>query len=195
MNMENRSDLSGTRKQLILAGLKELTENGIVGFSTRRVAKECGISCAAPYKHFRSTQEFISEILGYINGMYYERRDRVLERYRDCGLRRQLVELCLDFIRFLVEYPEFRRVIMQNFKDCDERYRCLRGRLSERTYELVSEYCDSVNMPEDVRRRKIFIIRSIVYGAALFFDNGEMEYNDENMAAVASLIEREFDLP
>ncbi|MGI5935829.1 MAG: TetR/AcrR family transcriptional regulator [Oscillospiraceae bacterium] len=194
MNRDNQNDAIGTREQLILAGLKELTEHGIGSFSTRRVAKRCGVSCAAPYKHFRNTQEFIAEILGYINEMYYERQDKILEKYRDCSPRKQMVEISLDFIRFLVEYPVFRRVIMQSFRDCDEKYRCLRGQLSERTYKIVSEYCDSVNMPEDVRRRKIFIIRSIVYGAALFFDNGEMEYTDENMAMVASLIEREFDL-
>ncbi|HHU22057.1 MAG TPA: TetR/AcrR family transcriptional regulator [Clostridiales bacterium] len=191
----NKSHMSSTRNQLILAGLEELTEHGVGNFSTRRVAKKCGISCAAPYKHFRNTQEFIAEILGYINEMYYEQQDKTLEKYKDCGLRKQLIEISLDYIRFLVKYPEFRRVIMQSFKECDENYRCLRGQLSERTYKIVSEYCQAVDMPEDVRRRKTFIIRSIVYGAALFFDNGEMEYTEENMDMVASMIEREFELP
>ena len=64
---ENRRGKS-TRETLILAGLEELNEYGVQHFSTRRVAKACGVSCAAPYKHFKDSHEFIAEILGYING-------------------------------------------------------------------------------------------------------------------------------
>lgn len=49
---ENRRGKS-TRETLILAGLEELNEYGVQHFSTRRVAKACGVSCAAPYKHLR----------------------------------------------------------------------------------------------------------------------------------------------
>ncbi len=42
---------------------------------------------------------------------------------------------------------------------------------------------------------KTFIVRSLLYGAALMFDNGELEYNEDNMAAVSEAINREFDLP
>lgn len=185
-----------TTKELLLdAGLEELNKYGISGFSTRRVAKSCGISCAAPYKHFADTKTFISEILIHINELYYVRQKNTIEKFKNSSLREQLVELSLDFVRFLVEYPEFRKVVMQNFDNCDETYKCLRGQLSSLTYEVVSEYCEEVKMPEDVRKRKVFIIRSIIYGGALFFDNGGMEYNDENMAMVRDMLEREFDLP
>ncbi|MPM73554.1 hypothetical protein SDC9_120536 [bioreactor metagenome] len=50
-------------------------------------------------------------------------------------------------------------------------------------------------MPPEIKLRKTFIIRSILYGAALMFDNGELEYTEENMKMVAYSIEREFDLP
>ena len=52
MEQDGRTGAGSTRDQLIQAGLEELTEHGIQNFSTRRVAKKCGISCAAPYKHF-----------------------------------------------------------------------------------------------------------------------------------------------
>ena len=50
-------------------------------------------------------------------------------------------------------------------------------------------------MPPDVRKRKTFIVRSIIYTAAMFFDNGELEYNEENMQMMHDMLEREFDLP
>lgn len=195
--MEHSSSerVSSTRDQLILAGIDELNQYGTRGFSTRRVAKQCGVSCAAPYKHFKDTHEFIAEIFGYINRQYEQQQTVVLETFKNSSNRELLVEISINYIHFLTDHPAFRRIIMQNFQDCDEEYRCLRGQLSRRTYEAVSRYCEEVHMPPDVRTRKTFIVRAIIYSAALFFDNGELEYNEENMEKVRSLLEREFDLP
>ena len=195
MEHDEQNTASSTRDQLILAGLEELDQYGIQNFSTRRVAKACGISCAAPYKHFKDTKEFIAEILSYINRLYDERQKKVLEKYAHCDSRTQLLQVSLDYIRFLAEYPQFRRAIMQNYKDCDESFRSLRGQLSFRIYKIVARYCRDVKMPDDVRKRKTFFVRSIIYGAALLFDNGELEYTEENMDMVAALLNREFDLP
>ncbi len=186
---------AGTRERLIRAGVEEINEFGVRDFSTRRVAKRCGVSCAAPYKHFKDTNEFVAEIFGYMNGLYEARQRAVLARYADSSTRTQLIEISLDYIRFLVEHPEFRRTVMQKFQDCDEEYRCLRGQLSTLTCQTVTRYCEEMGMPEDVRRRKTFIVRAIIYSAAMFFDNGELEYNEQNMETVRSLLDREFDLP
>lgn len=195
MAAEEQASAGSTRDQLIQAGLEELNEYGIQGFSTRRVAKRCGVSCATPYKHFKDTSEFIAEILNHINRLYNERQRKVLEEYAGCDSRTQLLQVALDYIRFLAEYPQFRRAIMQNYKDCDEPFRSLRGQLSYRIYKIVARYCRDVNMPDEVRARKTFFVRAVIYGAALLFDNGEMEYTQENMNMVAALLEREFDLP
>lgn len=183
------------RQRLVLAGLEEINEFGFQNFSTRRVAKRCGVSCAAPYKHFEDTQAFIAEIFGHMNGIYNQRQQAVLEKFAQADTRTQLIEVSMEYIRFLVENPQFRRVVMLNFQDCDEKYRVLRGQLSVKTYEVVSRYCQEVGMPPDVRRRKTFIVRAIIYSAAMFFDNGELEYNEKNLAEVRALMSREFDLP
>ena len=195
MEIEASDAPLSTREQLILAGLDELNEYGVQHFSTRRVAKACGISCAAPYKHFKDTHEFIAEIFGYVNRLYDSEQAEVLEQCKDMSSREQLVEVSLRYIRFLTEHPAFRRIVMQNFQDCDEEYRVLRGRLSLKTDEIVTRYCEEVHMPDDVRRRKTFLVRAIIYSAALFFDNGELEYKEENREKARALLEREFDLP
>ena len=195
MASEGTRRVSNTRDRLIQAGLEELNQYGVQHFSTRRVAKVCGVSCAAPYKHFKDTHEFIAEIFGYINRQYDAAQTVLLNQCKDLSSREQLVEVSMHYIRFLTEHTAFRRIIMQNFQECDEEYRVLRGKLSTKTYEVVSQYCEEVHMPEDVRKRKTFIIRAIIYSAALFFDNGELEYNEENMEKVRELLEREFDLP
>ena len=55
MASEGTRRVSNTRDRLIQAGLEELNQYGVQHFSTRRVAKVCGVSCAAPYKHFKDT--------------------------------------------------------------------------------------------------------------------------------------------
>ena len=184
-----------TRDALIQAGLAELNEHGIQDFSTRRVAKKCGVSCAAPYKHFKDTQAFIAAILTYINSLYDERQQRTLAQFAQYDSRRQLLEAALDYVRFLAENPQFRRIIMQNYRGGDSEFHVLRGKLSLPIYRLMARYCRDVNMPPEVRRRKTFIFRSIIYGAAMFFDTGELMYNEENMRLVAQALDREFDLP
>lgn len=195
MEVQQNDVVTGTRERLILAGVEELNAYGVQHFSTRRVAKACGVSCAAPYKHFKDTHAFIAEILGYINRQYDAEQHVLLEKYEDASAREQLVQVSLHYIRFLTEHPAFRRIVMQNFQNCDEEYRVLRGQMSIKTYEVVSRYCAEVKMSPEVRKRKTFIVRAIIYSAALFFDNGELEYNEENMEQVRALLEREFDLP
>lgn len=195
MGTKENTGARNTREALILAGLEELNEYGIQHFSTRRVAKACGMSCAAPYKHFKDSHEFIAKILGYINRLYDAEQTVLLEKCKHDSAREQLVQVSMHYIRFLTEHPAFRRIVMQSFQDCDEEYRVLRGQMSIKTYEVVSRYCEEVQMPPDVRKRKTFIVRAIIYSAALFFDNGELEYNEKNMEQVRGLLEREFDLP
>ena len=50
---------SGLREALILAGIHEINANGVASFSIRRVAEACGVSCAAPYKHFSESDTWL----------------------------------------------------------------------------------------------------------------------------------------
>lgn len=192
---QGAAETQSTREKLILAGIEELNTYGIHRFSTRRVAKNCGVSCAAPYKHFKDTHAFIAEILKHINRSYSEQQKETLKQYRDCDSRTQLLEAAVGYIRFLTLNPEFRRIIMQNYGGSDPEFRSLRAKLSLPIYKLVTRYCQDVNMPIEVRRKKTFVVRSLIYGAALFFDNGEMTYNEESMEMIRGMLDREFDLP
>jgi hypothetical protein len=49
-------------------------------------------------------------------------------------------------------------------------------------------------MPKDVRFRKTYVVRSMLYGAAFLMGSGEFENEDEIYEMVRSLIDREFDI-
>ncbi len=182
------------RERLVLAGIDEISTNGVQNFSVRRVASVCGVSCATPYKHFSSRADFFAAIIEYINTLWNQRQEQVVAVYGS-DMRKLLVEVSREYIRFLVENPHFRSVIMMKDESFDSKYASLRGRLSRRTQEFLRIFCASVGMPPEVELRKTFLVRSMIYGAALMFDNGEVPYTEENFEMVVETIDREFDLP
>jgi len=182
------------REQLIEAGIREISEYGLQNFSIRRIAAGCGVSCAAPYKHFKDKEELIAAIIGHIDAIWHARQAAVIA---GCAGDTQacIVAVSVEYVRFLVENPQFRSIIMTSYPQLDAMYAKLRGHMTETSAALVDTYCSSVGMPEDVRRRKLYVVRSLIYGAALMFDNGEMEYNEANLRFVECSIRREFELP
>ena len=193
MNIK-KENINEIKEKLILEGIKDIEKHGIQGLSLRRVATNCGVSCAAPYKHFKDKNQFISEIIKYINQQWYIRQELILKECKDKNVRYKLTEISLEYIRFLIENSHFRSIIMLKDKDIDPQQARLKSELSFTTKELIKEYCQEVNMDEKSERIKTFIVRSMIYGAALMFDNGELEQSEENFQLIAKSIEREFDL-
>ena len=85
---------SGLREALILAGIHEINANGVAAFSIRRVAEACGVSCAAPYRHFESKRDFIAAIIDYVNDQWAERQEEIIAEVGD-GLREQIIAICV----------------------------------------------------------------------------------------------------
>ena len=65
------------REALIIAGINEINTHGVGAFSIRRVAESCGVSCAAPYRHFESKRDLIAAIIDYVNDQWAERQEEV----------------------------------------------------------------------------------------------------------------------
>ncbi len=192
--MQETTQGQNIRRQLILAGMDELDQYGVQHFSVRRIAKACGISCAAPYKHFADKDQFIAAIIEYINSQWHQRQQEILRQFPS-NTRRQLLEISMAYVQFLVENPHFRSIIMMRDRAFDQKYSQMRGGLTELSRQLVERYCREVQMPEKTAVVKTYIVRSLIYGAALMFDNGEVAYTQEMMEAVREAINREFDLP
>ena len=79
-----------TRTRLILYGLRYMAENGTDNISLRKIAAECGVSCAAPYKHFEDKDDFIAAIIQYVADKWTEIANGIINEYPD-DMRKQLV--------------------------------------------------------------------------------------------------------
>jgi len=179
------------KERLILAGIDEIKKNGVKDFSMRKVAEGCLLSCATPYKHFKDKQDFISEIIKYVNNIWYERQLEIKEKCPG-NTKLLLIETSVEYIRFLLLNPHFRSIIMLKDENMNEDQIREKSKLSSFSMELINRYCDEIKMPEEVKIIKTFIIRSLIYGAALMIDNGEITYSEKNMDYIRKIIEREF---
>jgi AcrR family transcriptional regulator len=182
------------RERLIYAGMRELSQHGIQNFSIRRIAAACALSCAAPYRHFKDKQAFVTAIIEYINDLWGVQQRAIIEAHPG-DLRRQIIEISKAYIRFLMDNPNFRSVIMLRDDSLDADYARLRGEMTQLTRDVIGRYCVEAGIDEKTRRRKTYVVRSLIYGAALLFDNQQLAYNEENMDSVEYAIDREFDLP
>ena len=181
------------RKLLIEAGIEEINRVGLTEFSVRRVAQACGVSCAAPYKHFKDRREFIAAIIEYVNEQWHERQEEILS---GCGdMRGQIVELVVGYIRFLMEKPYFRSILMLKDAEFDNLYHRTRGQMSSRTQTLQAEFFAQTGWDQAKVRRKLHYVRAILFGTVFLIDSGEITYSEEVLDNVRAAVDREFDLP
>ncbi|MGN0969988.1 MAG: TetR/AcrR family transcriptional regulator, partial [Evtepia sp.] len=154
------------REDLIKAGIQEINKHGIAGFSMRRIADDCGLSCGAPYKHFENRKDFIAAVIEYVNGQWRVRQQELLDQYAG-DLRRQIVEMSVGYVEFLMEHPHYRSILMLKDEEFDNTYHRLRGELSSPTQQLAQQFFDSVGMDDFTSRRKVYVVRSLIFGAVI----------------------------
>lgn len=182
-----------TKEKFIKASIAEMQEHGIADFSMRRVAARCGTTSGAPYRHFKDKNTAILEVLKYINEKWYVMQDEIIGRNGD-NYRALLVDMCISYIRFLHDNPEFQTILMMNDSSMTYEQRVEKGTISEKTCEMVGKYCQSVNMSEDVKARKLFVVRSLIFGAAFMLNSGILSFDNKTLEMIRSSIDREFDL-
>ena len=157
------------RDRLIIAGLDEIAQHGIAGFSLRRVSAACGTSCAAPYKHFKNKEELIVEIIRFANRQWELLRDQVVAVAGQDPLS-QIVEACIAYTRFWIANPNYHfalnDVAEERAYPAAESPRSITG--------LIRTYCTQNGDSEELTERKIYAIKATIYGMTAMLDRGEL---------------------
>ena len=182
------------RQLLIEAGIEEINRSGVTDFSVRRVATACGVSCAAPYKHFKDRREFIAAIIEYVNEQWYVRQEEILTSCEG-GLREQIVQIVEGYLRFLMEKPWFRSILMLKDEEFDNIYHKARGQMSSRSQRMEADFFAESGWDQEKIKRKLHIVRAILFGTVFLIDTGELSYDESVLETVRVAVDREFDLP
>lgn len=98
------------KQELIRKGIQLLAKEGYEGFSLRKLAASCGVSHAAPYKHFQSKEEIIAEI-GKVIAVEFGGALSAAVSHETQDQKQQLTAMCREYVRFMVENPDYFRFV------------------------------------------------------------------------------------
>ena len=177
--MEEVYSAEDIKERLIIAGIRELETHGLNDFSLRRVAMVCEVSCAAPYRHFRSKDELILEIIRYIRHQWSLLRDDLFRLFCE-DARRQLIEVALAYVRFFASNPHFRTVLVAAGEDDAHADLSL----------PFMRYADLRGYGEAERRDRLYSLRATLYGMTAMLENGELAGTAEEYSMIRAAIER-----
>lgn len=189
-----RTANEANKEKFLKAAVSELEEHGVSDFSIRRVAKRCGVSCAAPYKHFDSKNDLLLQVMKYIGKKWEAVCQDTMESHKDEPYREQLVAICMAYIAFLCTYPEYQTILYMNDRVFPPEILAEKSKLTSMSQKLIDDYCTSVNMANDVKKRKQFVILSILYGGSIMINSGAIPFDSNTMEMIKSNIRREFDI-
>ena len=189
--MSNKT--AGLREALILAGIHEINANGVASFSIRRVADACGVSCAAPYRHFESKHDFIAAIIDYVNEIWADKQEEIL---KECGntLREQTLAISVGYVRFLMENPTYRSILMLHDENFDNLYHKKRTKFGSLSQTLNAQLLEASGYTPEIWERKLMMARALIFGMIFLYDAGEFEYNERTLEHLRFTLNREFDI-
>ena len=102
------------KNALIEKGLVLLNSGGAEAFSIRKVADMCGVSHAAPYRHFKNKAELIEAITMSVSKEFMEAVEKALAQ-NEGDYRKQIEILGCVYVKFMVENPEhFKFIFLTN---------------------------------------------------------------------------------
>lgn len=101
---ENTYHHGNLKEALIAAGLKILSEDGVEGLSLRKVAREVGVSHAAPYNHFSDKQALLAAISTAGFEQLYEKLTKTFSEAKASSTA-VMFEIAWTYLQFALEDP------------------------------------------------------------------------------------------
>ena len=172
--MKNINPDEGVRRGLILAALDELLEHGVTDFSLRRVATAAQVSCAAPYRHFKSKEELIAETARYITSKWSLLAAQIVSAH-GADPERTLTELSVAALKFWVANGNFRSLLLPGAESP-------LGEEMKKFDSPILRYSDLVadaaglTAPEREARRSFIL--SVIYGGVVLAGSGKLSPED-----------------
>jgi AcrR family transcriptional regulator len=166
--MEENLTVDGVRSRLLFSGLKELESHGVSDFSLRRVAQDAGVSCAAPYRHFKDKDELISEVVRFVVDGWTLLSAQIGEIFAS-DIRLLVIELAVAGLRFWVANGNLRTVMTVSATIGAGKGGPLAD-FDRPIADAVVRYCESRGIADS--ETVTFKILSMLYGAAMLVDGG-----------------------
>jgi AcrR family transcriptional regulator len=109
------------KNALVQAGVEILAEEGLGGLSLRKVAKQAGVSHAAPYAHFADKQALIAAISTEGFKQLYFQIEAVLEKDRGKP-EKLLIETAWAYVQFALNAPDRFKLMFSSVLEKEKEY-------------------------------------------------------------------------
>ncbi len=181
------------REELIDAGIRLLDTDGYDSFSLRNVAKTCGVSHTAPYRHFKNKDELISAIAGKIDSQFNACLQAAVAAYPD-NTTDQINEMGCAYVGFFLKNPVYLRLMFLD--DLNKKIDLppgSNGSLPKNVFlETVGRYAaekrkDNPGEPDDPDALALKLW-GLVHGITVLLVLGDFQYDGDVMNLVRKII-------
>lgn len=177
------------KSQLIKQGLKLLDTEGYEHFSLRKVAKLCGVSQTAPYRHYHSKDELVAAITSQALEEFGLALEEAVGLYPQDTLM-QLKEMGVAYVRFFTQKPEYLRLLF--FGDIRLRMRLAGCRRQHDPFlvltSVLAKYREEhaeISLSQD---ELILYSWGIVHGISTLIVTGELKNDAETLQKAERVI-------
>ncbi len=175
--MEEKSYHHGNlRDAMIEAGILIISNEGATNLSLRKVAAHCGVSHAAPYKHFSHKDALLSAMKAHISdGVAQHLQESLLLDGTD---EEKLLAFGKNYVRYFVEHPSYYRFL---FMQSDYQLRLQKDEIACNDFELFSSFIgiasELIEEPPEDLAISIITMLAVVNGLISLFisDNIKMD--------------------
>lgn len=180
------------KQELIHNGLLLLNEEGIDGFSLRKVASMCGVSHNAPYKHFKDKDGLINGIIEEVWKKFYIALLEATEIYPS-DPKLQMIEIGKAYVKFMVENPEYLKFMFLSdsahpIRIEDNRFYGGKDSAFEVFKDSVERYFKEINLNKDLYIQKTLMLWSMVHGIAILIVKKSIDYKGDYLVLVENMI-------
>ncbi len=176
--MENRPYHHGNlRNALIEAGIELINEEGLKGFSLRKVAAKCNVSPAAPYSHFKDVDDLIRAMGRHVTEQFTENLRASIRGKEESP--EAITLLGRAYISFFMENPQYFQFLFYHSgltinldNDCTDDYPPFVV-FKETAYRLFRR----AGLPQEDFTPSLIALWSMVQGIASLLTNQGIHYS------------------
>jgi len=184
------------KNALIKAGVKILAKDGVGGLSLRKVAKQAGVSHAAPYSHFADKQALIAAISTEGFKQLYKKIASVRETHSKKPST-LLLETARAYIQFAMNEPDRFKLMFSSIIEKEKDYPEFVEASYENFQQLVSvvETCQQAGLlkprPSDLMAVSVW---SSVHGMIMLILEGQVSHTVLDKHNIDDILKNTFNL-
>ena len=187
--LERRYHHGDLRNALLQAAEQVLVAKGVAGLSLRKVAKEAGVSHAAPYRHFRDK----AALLRALAQVGFERLALAINTAADSkphNPEQKLIEAGVAYVRLAMENPEITRLMFSGVIDPqdDKTYQVAAAAAYESLFGIIKEGMERGTFRQRVPQELALVAWTSMHGMAMLAAAGQLDIEPGDELALDELV-------